>query len=75
MNITDEAYFHIGGILHEARMKECYGNMQTSSRRVWPNTLKEFRTQRHHGQPWIDVACAQVKALVAAGLNVSVRDS
>lgn len=66
--MTDEQLFHIAGILHEARMRECYGNMTTSSRKPWPATYKEFREQRTITQPWIDVAVEQAKALDAAGL-------
>lgn len=70
----ESIYFTIGGILHEARMQECYGNLRIQSRNAWPTTLKEFRTQRHLGQPWIDVAIAQVKALLEANLvNVSAQ--
>lgn len=67
-DIGDEVFFRVGGILHEARMRECYGNMQISSRMKWPETFKDFRGQRHDGQPWIDVAIAQVRALIKAGL-------
>lgn len=67
-NITNDVLFRIGGLLHEARMLECYGDMQTTSRRAWPPTIKDFRRQQMDGQPWIDVAIAQVRALVKAGL-------
>lgn len=66
--VSNRVLFHVGGILHEARMLECYGNMQISTRRKWPSTLKEFRGQQMAGQPWIDVAITQVRALVKAGL-------
>jgi len=68
VRISDEVLFRIGGILHEARMQECYGSAQLSSRRAWPATLKDFRRQQMAGQPWIDVAIAQVRALIAAGV-------
>lgn len=64
----DEVFFKVGKILHEARMEECYGKMQISTRKVWPETFKDFRGQRMAGQPWIDVAVAQVRALLKAGL-------
>lgn len=64
----DEIYFHLGGVLHEARMAECYGGMQISARRKWPATIKDFRAQRQTGQPWIDVAIAQVRALMKVGV-------
>lgn len=64
----DEVFFRIGGILHEARMDECYGKMDIGSRKKWPETFKDFRRQRMDGQPWIDVAIAQVRALIKAGL-------
>lgn len=64
----DEIFFRIGGILHEARMQECYGKTNFSARKQWPATFKEFRGQRHDGQPWIDVAIAQVRALIKAGI-------
>lgn len=67
-DISNETLFRIGGILHEARMEECYGSMQISSRRKWPETIKDFRRQQMDGQPWIDVAIAQVRALVKNGL-------
>lgn len=63
MEPTDQEYWYTGGLLHEARMKECYGDWYPSWRAVWPENVKEFRRQRHAGQPWIDVACAQVRAL------------
>lgn len=66
--IHPEVLFRVGGILHGARMNECYGGLDISSRKKWPATLKDFRGQAHEGQPWIDVAVAQVKALVKAGL-------
>ena len=68
MDASNDVLFRVGGILHEARMTECYGKLQMSSRRAWPATVKEFRGQRIDGQPWIDVAVAQVHALVKAGL-------
>ena len=64
----DEVFFRVGGILHEARMRECYGKMNISSRKKWPDTLRDFRGQRMNGQPWIDVAIAQVRALIKNGL-------
>ncbi len=67
-DISDEVLFRVGGILHEARMRECYGEMQISSRRAWPETVKDYRRQQMAGQPWIDVAIAQVRALAKAGL-------
>ena len=76
--MTEEEFYFIGGILHEARMKECYGNMQISSRVAWPATMKEFRAARTIGQPHIDVAVAQAKALepylVKDVLNAKGRD-
>jgi hypothetical protein len=54
MNMTepgDEVFFRVGGILHEARMEECYGKMEISTRRKWPETFKDFRRQRMDGQP------------------------
>lgn len=68
--ISDEVLFRVGGVLHEARMTECYGKMQITSRREWPADLKDYRRQQMAGQPWIDVAIAQVRALVKAGLLV-----
>lgn len=69
----DEVFFRIGGILHEARMSECYGKMDIASRKRWPETFKDFRRQRMDGQPWIDVAIAQVRALIKADLiNIPV---
>lgn len=59
-----EELYRLGGVLHEARMAECYGNMQISSRKAWPATLKEFRRQYQTGQPWIDVAVAQAKSVI-----------
>lgn len=67
-DIGDEVFFRVGRILHEARMDECYGKMDISSRKKWPETFKDFRGQRMDGQPWIDVAIAQVRALIKAGL-------
>lgn len=67
-DIGDEVFYRVGGILHEARMCECYGNAEISSRKKWPETFKDFRGQRHDGQPWIDVAIAQVRALIKAGI-------
>lgn len=67
-DISNDILFHVGGLLHEARMRECYGEMQISTRRAWPTTIKDFRRQQMDGQPWIDVAIAQVRALVKAGL-------
>jgi hypothetical protein len=67
-DIGDEVFYRIGGILHESRMRECYGKMEISSRAKWPETFKDFRRQRHDGQPWIDVAIAQVRGLIKAGL-------
>lgn len=67
-DIGDDIFFRIGGILHEARMEECYGKMNVSSRKKWPETFKDFRRQRMDGQPWIDVAIAQVRALVKNAL-------
>lgn len=61
--VSEDDMFRIGGILHEARMRECYGDGRLSSRRDWPATLKDFTRQRHAGQPWIDCAVAQVKAM------------
>lgn len=61
--MTDEELFRIGGLLHEARMMECYGNSHISSRKAWPATFKDFRGQRQIGQPWIDVAIAQARAI------------
>jgi hypothetical protein len=68
VEISDETLFQIGGLLHEARMTECYGNSEISSRTKWPSTFKDFRAQRQAGQPWIDVAIAQVRALVKNGI-------
>jgi hypothetical protein len=67
-DISDDTFFKVGGVLHEARMQECYGTMQISTRRTWPATIKDYRRQQMAGQPWIDVAIAQVRALVKAGL-------
>lgn len=50
--ISDEVLYGVGRVLHEARMRECYGNMRPSARRDWPASIKEFRAQRHIGQPW-----------------------
>lgn len=75
MEVPNETLFRIGGILHESRMTECYGEMQLSTRRKWPATLKEFRGQQMAGQPWIDVAVAQVRALVKAGIISPEGDS
>ncbi len=68
MHDGDEIFFRIGGILHESRMDECYGKTQASFRKKWPETLKDFRAQRMAGQPWIDVAVAQVRGLIKAGI-------
>ena len=65
---SDEVFFRVGRLLHEARMDECYGKMQIASRKKWPETFKDFRRQRMDGQTWIDVAIAQVRALIKAGL-------
>jgi hypothetical protein len=64
----DEVFFRIGKVLHEARMQECYGALQLSARKAWPETFKDFRRQRMDGQPWIDVAIAQVRALIKSGI-------
>lgn len=74
MNLADETLFTVGGILHEARMTECYGKLQMASRQKWPTTLKNFRAQRMDGQPWIDVAIAQVRALAENELLRPIRD-
>ena len=61
---TDTELFHIGRLLHEARMKECYGSWtHMPSRYKWPETEKEYRGQQQTGQPHIDIAIAQVKAI------------
>jgi hypothetical protein len=67
-DLTDEVLFSVGRVLHESRMRECYGGWQISTRRAWPATVKDFRRELHIGQPWIDVAIAQARALHAAGL-------
>lgn len=67
-DISNEVLFRVGGILHEARMVEAFGNADFSFRKKWPATLKEFRGQMMAGQSWIDFAVAQVRALVKAGL-------
>lgn len=72
--MTDEDLFRIGGILHEARMVECYGTAQLSSRKAWPATLKEFRGQRQIGQSWVDVAIAQARAIAPYLVPVAQLD-
>lgn len=67
-DINNEVLFRVGGILHEARMEECFGKSEFSFRKKWPSTIKEFRGQMMNGQSWIDVAVAQVRALAKAGL-------
>jgi hypothetical protein len=61
--MTEEELYYVGGIIHERRMKECYGNWSMESRTHWPTTFKEYRRQQQAGQPWIDIAVAQAKAL------------
>lgn len=68
MNLPDELLYRVGGILHNARMQECYGNWHPSWRAKWPSSLKEFRRQMMAGQPWIDVANAQTRALFEEGV-------
>lgn len=65
MMLSDEILFRVGKILHEARMKECYGKWD--HKQPWPKDLKEFRHQRTVTQPWIDIAVAQVAALYEQG--------
>lgn len=55
--------FQLAGIIHEARMKECYGNWNTALRQAWPKDFKEYRTQQQAGQSWITIAVAQAHAV------------
>ena len=59
--ITEDLYL-LAGILHEARMKECYGNWAMTCRVRWPATFKEFREQQQAGQSWIDIGLATARA-------------
>lgn len=61
--IPEMHLYILGGVLHEARMKECYGNWQMHTRPKWPATFKEYRAQQQAGQSWIDQAIAQVRAI------------
>jgi hypothetical protein len=36
--MTEEELYYVGGIIHERRMKECYGNWSMESRTHWPAT-------------------------------------
>ncbi len=65
MELTEKDHFVLGGILHNARMEECFGAWEMSCRPVWPKTFKEFRGQYQAGQSWIDQACAQAKAIAS----------
>lgn len=61
--MTEEQVYILGGIIPEARMKECYGNWTTVLRTKWPATYKEFRGEYQEGQSWITIAIAQARAL------------
>ncbi|HXJ94231.1 MAG TPA: hypothetical protein VMT20_15390 [Terriglobia bacterium] len=61
--ISDYRLYLLGRLLHESRMKECYGNWQMYTRPKWPATFKEYRAQQQAGQSWIDQAIAQVRAI------------
>jgi len=59
--ITEDLYL-LAGILHESRMKECYGNWSMSCRVRWPETFKEFREAQQAGQSWADIGMAEARA-------------
>lgn len=61
--LSDEELYHLAGIIHEARMADCFGSWDSVYREVWPKTFKSFRGIQQAGQLWIDIAMAQAKAV------------
>ena len=51
-------------ILHEARMRECYGNWDLPCRFHWPETREQWEYYQHNPHSAILQAVAQAKAIV-----------
>lgn len=64
--MPDEDEFYIVGMLHEARMLECYGKrFFPPYRERWSAAFKEYRGRKQAGQAYIDMAVAQAKKLTS----------
>ena len=50
-------------ILHEARMKECFGNWDLPSRFKWPATREQWEHYQHNPHSAVLQALAQAKAI------------
>lgn len=62
--MTDKELYIVAGLIHEAKMLDCYGkDNYPAYRAVWPKTFKEFRGLQSHGQSFIDISLAQARAL------------
>ena len=55
----------LAAVLHEARMKDCYGHWTTVSRFKWPQTREEWEHYQHNPDGRIAQAMAQAKAAMA----------
>lgn len=56
----------LAAVLHEARMKECYGNWSIPSRFRWPETREQWEHYQHNPDGHIAQAMAQAKAILPA---------
>lgn len=57
----------LAGLLHEARMQECYGNWDLPHRFRWPKTREQWTHYQHNPHSQVEQALAQAKAMIKAG--------
>lgn len=60
----------LAALLHEARMRECYGNWQLACRFKWPETRDGWVRYQHHPHAQVEQALAQAKAMIKAGYRL-----
>lgn len=60
--IVDET--ELAEVIYEAKKKDAWGNWKSEHRLAWPSDKKELRTRRHHGEPALDFAFAQARAVI-----------
>ena len=52
-------------VLHDAKMKDCWGNWQSAHRFAWPETREQWTHYQHNPHPVIEYTMAQARAALA----------
>jgi cation diffusion facilitator CzcD-associated flavoprotein CzcO len=60
MSELDPKLWELARRLHEARMRECYGNRYPSYRPLWP---EDRRAYPHAPSSWVEQALAQAREI------------